>query len=129
MSKIYNTGIKVEKSKFSVLKIEDDDDDRNSDGEVRSTAKNASKSKKTVAPASANQKQASSQKSKKNAKSAAASSSSTTDHQEANKVKQFKETDWETWKKKDEEVISVLLKFYLMTSKLYYSISFFTKVH
>jgi hypothetical protein len=94
MSKFINSGIKVEKSKFSVLKIEDDENESGDIGESP-VAKSNQKSKTDSA---AKPKQTANQK-KMSTKTKASNK-----HQESNKAKQFIQTDWETWKKKDEEV-------------------------
>ena len=86
-----SAGIKVEKSKFAVLKIENDDADEES--EVNEVDFKLAINGEKIAASKINNQQTT-KKSKKAGESTTAS----------NKVKQFQETDWETWKKKDEEV-------------------------
>ena len=101
MSKYYKetAAIKVEPSRFSALKIEDDNDDDLFASSNRSNSKSSTTSVNN----------AKNKKKKQNAQS--------------NKQKQFESTNWDTWKQKDEEVTRAIFNLKIFNLKfLYFSI-------
>lgn len=93
--------LKIEKSRFAALKIENDDDFKvvgGGGGRGKPNVGVGQKKSTSNGPNSNNQQQATKKKIKKN-KSESESSSSGSNLGSANK-----EPDWESWKERDEEV-------------------------